>query len=98
MIIVFVFGAIIIQGMSNIIIDQEITYTDAIISDKYLDETNNHFYIVIDSNNRTFDIPADSNGEKLYNSIIVGHHYQFTVQNDSNSPTMHIIQVYNDTN
>ena len=98
MIIVFVLGAMMIQGMNNVIVDQGITYTDANISNKYLDESNNHFYIVVGDNNQTFDIQNDDEGTKMYNMITVGQHYKFTIQNDTNSPIMHIIQVYNDTN
>lgn len=98
MIIVFVLGALMIQGMSNVIEEQGVTYTDAIISDKYLDENNNHFYIIVDNNNRTFDIKNDDQGLKMFDKITLGQHYRFTIQNDTNSPIMHIIQVYNDTN
>lgn len=98
MIIVFVLGIVMIQGMSNVIMGQEITYTDAVISNKYLDESNGHFYIVVDNNNQTFDIKKNDQGTKMYNMITIGQHYKFVIQNDTNSPMMHIIQVYNDTN
>lgn len=98
MIIVFIVGAIMIQGMSNVITDQGITYTDTIVSNKYLDESNSHFYIVVGNNNETFDIKNDDQGTKMYDMITVGQNYRFTVQNDTNSPIMHIIQVYNGTN
>lgn len=98
MIIVFLLGAIMIQGMSNIMTEQEITYTDTVVSDKFIDQNNNRFYIITGSNNETFDIPNDDRGTKLYDKIIVGKHYRFTIQNDTQSSIMHIIQVYNDTN
>ena len=98
MIIVFVLGVIVIQGMNNVIIEQGITYTDTVVSNKYLDESNSHFYIVVGNDNETFDIKNDNQGKKMYDAIVVGKHYHFTVQNDTNSPIMHIVQVYNDTN
>lgn len=98
MIVVFVLGAIAIQGMSNVIVDQGITYVDTVVLDKYLDENNTNSYIIIDSNNQTFDISNDDQGTKMFDSIIVGEHYRFTVKNDTSSSIIHIIQVYNDTN
>ena len=56
MIVMFVLGVIVIQGMINVITEQQITYTDTIVSDKYLDESNGHFYIVVGNDNKTFDI------------------------------------------
>lgn len=98
MIIVFVLGIIVIQGMTNVITEQGITYTDTVVSNKYLDKTNDHFYIVVGNDNKTFDIEKNDQGTKIYDAISIGQHYRFTVQNDTNSPMMHIIQVYNDTN
>ena len=98
MIIVFVLGVIVIQGMNNVITEQGITYTDTTVSNKYLDESNGRFYVVVGDDNKTFDIKKDDQGEKMYDTIVVGKHYHFTVQNDTNSPMMHIVQVYNDTN
>jgi len=98
MIVVFVLGIIVIQGMTNVITEQQITYTDAIVSNKYLDESNDHFYVIVGNNNKTFDIEKSNQGTKIYDTISIGQHYRFTVQNDTNSPMMHIIQVYNDTN
>lgn len=98
MIVVFVLGIIVIQGMANVITEQQITYTDTVVSNKYLDESNDHFYIIVGNDNKTFDIEKNSQGTKIYNTISIGQHYRFTVRNDTNSPMMHIIQVYNDTN
>ena len=98
MIIVFMLGAVVIQGMNNIVADQSVTYTDAIVSSKYLDESNSHFYIVVGNDNQTFDIANDDQGTKMFNKIVAGKHYRFIIQNDTKSPMMHIIQVYNDTN
>lgn len=98
MIVVFVLGVVMIQGMSNVIAEQGITYTDTVVSNKFLDESNSHFYIIVGNDNKTFDIEKNDQGTKIYDTIAVGQHYRFTVQNDTNSPMMHIIQVYNDTN
>lgn len=98
MIIVFIFGIIMIQGMSNVIEDQNIISTDTVVDNKYLDENNNQFYIVVGKDNRTFDIKNNNQGVKMYDSIMIGQHYRFTAQNDTNSPMLHIVQVYNDTN
>lgn len=98
MIVVFVLGVVMIQGMSNVIAEQGITYTDTVVSNKFLDESNSHFYIIVGNDNKTFDIEKNDQGTKIYDTIAVGQHYRFTVQNNTNSPMMHIIQVYNDTN
>ena len=98
MIIVFVLGIIVIQGMTNVITEQGITYTDTIVSNKYLDKSNDHFYVIVGNDNKTFDIEKNDQGTKIYDTISIGQHYRFTVQNDTKSPMMHIIQVYNDTN
>ena len=98
MILVFIIGGILIQGMNNVMLDQGISSTDTIVSSKYLDKNNDNFYIIVGQNNETFDIENDKQGTKMYNDIVLGKHYRFTVQNDTKSPAMHIIQVYNDTN
>ena len=69
-----------------------------VIQGKYLDESNGHFYIVVGNNNKTFDIKKNNQGTKIYNAISTGQHYRFIVRNNTNSPIMDIIQVYNDTN
>lgn len=98
MIVVFVLGIIVIQGMTNMLTEQQITYTDTIVSGKYLDESNGHFYIIVGSDNKTFDIEKNNQGTKIYDAISIGEHYRFIVRNNTNSPIMDIIQVYNDTN
>lgn len=98
MIVMFVLGVIVIQGMTNVITEQKITYTDTIVSGKYLDESNGHFYIVVGNDNKTFDIEKNNQGTKIYDAISTGQHYRFIVRNNTNSPIMDIIQVYNDTN
>ena len=98
MIVVFILGVVVIQGMSNVITEQGITYTDTVVSNKYLDKSNGHFYVVVGDDNRTFDIENNDQGTKMYDTIEIGKHYKFTVQNDTHSPMIHIIQVYNDTN
>lgn len=98
MIVVFVLGIIVIQGMTNMLTEQQITYTDTIVSGKYLDESNGHFYIIVGSDNKTFDIERNNQGTKIYDAISTGQHYRFIVRNNTNSPIMDIIQVYNDTN
>lgn len=98
MIIVFVLGAVVIQGMNNIVADQSVTYTDTVVLNKYLDESNGRFYVVVGNNNQTFDIVNDNQGTKMFDKIATGKHYRFVIQNDTKTPMMHIIQVYNDTN
>lgn len=98
MIVVFVLGIIVIQGMTNMLTEQQITYTDTVVSGKYLDESNGHFYIIVGSDNKTFDIEKNNQGAKIYDAISTGQHYRFIVRNNTNSPIMDIIQVYNDTN
>ena len=70
MIVLFVLGIIVIQGMTNVITEQQITYTDTIVSDKYLDESNGHFYIVAGNDNKTFDIEKNNQGTKIYDTGI----------------------------
>lgn len=96
MIVVFCLGLAMIQGMNNFVIDKGVTSADVVVSEKYLDD--NNFYIIVSNNNQTFDIKKDNNGEKMYDKLIIGKHYRFTIQNDTKSPTTHIIQVYNGTN
>lgn len=98
MIVVFLLGIVVIQGMTNVITEQQITYTNTIVSNKFLDESNDHFYIIVGNDNKTFDIEKNNQGTKIYDAISIGQHYRFTVRNDTSSPMMHIIQVYNDTN
>ena len=97
MIVVFCLGLAMIQGMNNFVIDQGINSTDIVVSEKYLDD-NKNFYIIVSDNNETFDIKKSDDGTKMYNKLIIGKHYHFTIQNNSKSSVTHIIQVYNDTN
>ena len=50
------------------------------------------------NDNKTFDIEKNNQGTKIYDAISTGQHYRFIVRNNTNSPIMDIIQVYNDTN
>ena len=59
MIVVFLLGIVVIQGMTNVITEQQITYTDTIVSNKFLDESNDHFYIIVGNDNKTFDIDTE---------------------------------------
>ena len=43
-------------------------------------------------------IEKNNQGTKIYDAISTGQHYRFIVRNNTNSPIMDIIQVYNDTN
>lgn len=96
--VIFGIGVVAIQMMNNEITQENITYTEFTVVDKYVSEQGDHYYMIISDTNQTFDIRSDDVGSDIYNRLEVGQHYHFVTQKENGAKITHIIQVYNDTN
>lgn len=96
-IIIFAIGAVVITQLDNVVQEKQISYAEFTVTNKYIDDKGNHFYMVISDENETFEINNDTEGAEIFKQLEVGKHYHFVTQKIGDSEITHIIQVYNET-
>ena len=75
---------------------KQIYHENFTVVDSYVSESGIHDFIIIGSNNKSYEIINDNDGVSMYNRLEKGRHYNFVLRNDSNCEYPHIIQVYNE--
>lgn len=95
--IIFTIGAVVITQLDSMVQEKQISYAEFTVTDKYIDEEGNHFYMVISDENETFEINNDTEGSEIFKQLEIGKHYHFVTQKEGTSETTHIIQVYNES-
>lgn len=96
-IIVFSIGVVAITSLASIVDDKQVSYTEFTVVDKYISEREDHRYIIVSDNNKSFDIFNDDVGVDIFNRLQPGKHYHFVTKEDDAGGLTHIIQVYNET-
>ena len=99
LVVTFVVGGIAITTLTHTFENNNVDYTNVLVTDKYADTNNStHHFIIVSDNQQLFDIMDVPNGDRIYDNIEVGKTYHFVTEQDENNKLIHIVEVFNGTN
>lgn len=96
-------GVLVVNGVFHTINDTGIRVEDVVVTNKYYGEGDfADYYLVEVQGNKTYSIinHEDNYGQRMFNNIKVGGHYEFTLRDPGmidTVPYTHILKVKNDT-
>lgn len=99
LLLTFAIGSFIIISLDGILENKQISYVDAVVADKYINNDSEHYYIIVSQDGNLFDIVNITDNDKLYNQIVVGQKYRFITKEpfSVDDKYIHILQVHNGT-
>lgn len=102
--IIILLFVILVGSLSIILVGDElenkqIEYSDVVVSNKYVNNDTEHYYVIVDEKGELYDILNVADNDDMYNNLTIGKKYRLVIQKPlpTDDKYIHIIQVFNES-